>query len=92
MAYTVGGASASGQLAVLKAVQALQTNQVDVCIALGGLMDLSFWECQAFRSMGAMGTDRFAEEPSMACRPFDKNRDGFIYGGILRGCGSRNGR
>ncbi len=80
LAYTVGGASASGQLSVIQAIQMLQTDQVDVCIAMGALMDLSFWECQALRSLGAMGTDRYADEPAMACRPFDKNRDGFIYG------------
>ena len=79
-AYTVGGASASGQLAILQACQAIQLGQVDVCIAVGALMDLSYWECQALRSLGAMGSDRFADEPAMASRPFDKNRDGFIYG------------
>jgi len=80
LAYTVGGASASGQLAVIQAIQALETNQVDVCIALGGLMDLSIMEIQALRSLGAMGSDRFSSEPAEACRPFDKNHDGFIYG------------
>ncbi|HEY8463796.1 MAG TPA: beta-ketoacyl synthase N-terminal-like domain-containing protein [Bacillota bacterium] len=80
LAYTVGGASASGQVAILQAIQALQTGKVDVCIAMGALMDLSYWECQAFRSLGAMGTDRYYNEPGSACRPFDKNRDGFIYG------------
>lgn len=80
LAYTVGGASASGQLAVIQAIQALETNQIDVCIALGGLMDLSIMEIQALRSLGAMGSDRFSNEPAEACRPFDKNHDGFIYG------------
>jgi malonyl-ACP decarboxylase len=79
-AYTVGGASASGQLAVLQAVHAVESGQVDVCIALGALMDLSFWECQGFRSLGAMGSNTFAHEPARACRPFDKRRDGFIFG------------
>lgn len=79
-AYTLGGASASGQAAILQAIQALQTGQVDICIAVGALMDLSYWECQALRSLGAMGTDRFAGAPALACRPFDKQRDGFIYG------------
>ena len=55
LAITVGGASASGQLAAIQAIEAVRSGQVDVCIALGALMDLSFFECQAFRSLGAMG-------------------------------------
>ena len=43
-------------------------------------MDLSYLECRALRTLGAMGTDRYASEPTRACRPFDKDRDGFIYG------------
>jgi malonyl-ACP decarboxylase len=79
-AYTVGGASASGQLAIIQAAQAVSAGQVDVCIALGALMDLSYWECQSLRALGAMGSDRYAGEPALACRPFDGNHDGFIFG------------
>jgi len=79
-AYTTGGASASGQLAILQAIQAVQSGQVDACIAMGALMDLSYWECQSLRSLGAMGSDRYANEPAQACRPFDRRRDGFIFG------------
>lgn len=84
-AYTLGGASASGQAAVIHAAQAVESGQVDACIALGALMDLSYWECQGFRSLGAMGSDRFARDPARACRPFDRDRDGFVYG---EGCGA----
>jgi malonyl-ACP decarboxylase len=80
LAYTVGGASASGQLAIIQAAQAVLAGQVDICIAVGALMDLSHWECRAFRAIGAMGSDRFANEPGLACRPFDRDHDGFIYG------------
>jgi malonyl-ACP decarboxylase len=80
LAFTAGGASASGQLAVLQAHQLLQSDCIDVCIAIGALMDLSYWECQGFRAIGAMGSDRFADRPALACRPFDRDRDGFIYG------------
>jgi len=80
LAYTVGGASASGQLAIVQAAQAVITNQVDVCIALGALMDLSHWECRGLRAIGAMGSDRFRDEPTLACRPFDRDHDGFIFG------------
>jgi malonyl-ACP decarboxylase len=80
LAYTVGGASASGQLAIVQAAQAVLMKQVDVCIALGALMDLSHWECRGLRALGAMGSDRFADDPSLACRPFDRDHDGFIFG------------
>lgn len=80
LAYTVGGASASGQVAIIQAIEAIQADRVDVCIAMGALMDISYMECQALRSLGAMGSDRYADEPAMACRPFDQSRDGFIYG------------
>lgn len=80
VAYTVGGASASGQLAIIQAAQAVLVGQVDVCVALGALMDLSYWECQGLRALGAMGSDRYADDPEHACRPFDRDRDGFIFG------------
>ncbi|WP_030547335.1 beta-ketoacyl synthase N-terminal-like domain-containing protein [Streptomyces albus] len=80
MAHTVGGASASGQMAVIQAAQAVRSGAVDVCVAIGALADLSAWECQALRSIGAMGSDRFADQPELACRPFDASSDGFIYG------------
>lgn len=79
-AFTLGGASASGQVAILQAMQSVQSGQVDVCIALGALLDLSYLECQALRFLGAMGSDRYADEPALACRPFDTQHDGFIYG------------
>jgi malonyl-[acp] decarboxylase len=80
LACTVGGASASGQLAIIQAAQAVLADQVDVCVALGALMDLSHWECQSLRALGAMGSDRYADEPALACRPFDCGHDGFIFG------------
>jgi malonyl-ACP decarboxylase len=79
-AWTCGGASASGHLAIIQAIQAVESGQVDACIAVGALMDLSYWECQAFRALGAMGSDKFAHDPAAACRPFDRRHDGFIYG------------
>ncbi|MGA8164448.1 MAG: beta-ketoacyl synthase N-terminal-like domain-containing protein, partial [Waddliaceae bacterium] len=80
LSCTVGGASASGHLAILQAISAVSSGQVDVCIALGALMDFSYFELQALRSLGAMGSDSFAQQPDKACRPFDRDRDGFIFG------------
>lgn len=79
-AFTVGGASASGQLALIQARHLVASGQLDACIAVGALMDLSYWECRGLRALGAMGSTRFAEEPMLACRPFDAAHDGFIFG------------
>lgn len=79
-AYSLGAASASGQVAIIHAAQMVLAGTADACIAVGGLLDLSHWECQSFRSVGAMGSDRYAHDPAAACRPFDRSRDGFIFG------------
>lgn len=79
-ACTVGGASAGGALALIHAARQLQLGLADVSIVIGPLFDISFWECQALTSLGAMGSSRFAEQPWLACRPFDAAHDGFIYG------------
>ncbi|AKU21009.1 beta-ketoacyl synthase N-terminal-like domain-containing protein [Massilia sp. NR 4-1] len=78
--WTAGAASASGLLAVVEAARAVLSGELDACIAVGGLSDLSHLECQAFRSLGAMGSANYADQPQRACRPFDTARDGFIYG------------
>lgn len=72
-ANTVGGASASGSLAVLQAALAVRSGRVDACIALGALQDVSFLELQALKTLGALS-------PGVACRPFDAAHDGFMYG------------
>ncbi|MDJ1175529.1 beta-ketoacyl synthase N-terminal-like domain-containing protein [Roseofilum capinflatum] len=82
--YTVGCASASGALAIIHAARQILTGETDVSIAVGALFDLSSWECQGLRNLGAMGSDKFSDRPELACRPFDQDHDGFIYG---EGCG-----
>lgn len=83
--YSVGGASASGAIAIIHAARQILMGNSDICIALGTLSDLSGYECQALMNLGAMGSERFADRPDLACRPFDQDHDGFIYG---EGCGA----
>ncbi len=77
---TVGAASASGLVATLQAMQAVRCGQVDVCIALGALQDLSLFDLQSMRAMGAMGSERYSAAPRKASRPMSQDHDGFIYG------------
>ncbi|WP_306602426.1 beta-ketoacyl synthase N-terminal-like domain-containing protein [Azonexus sp.] len=72
-AYTVGGASASGVLAVLQATEAVRSGRVDACIALGALQDISCFELQALSALGVLS-------PGLVCRPFDHAHDGFMFG------------
>ena len=83
--YSVGGASASGAVAIIHAARQILMGNSDICIALGALSDLSGAEFQALMNLGAMGSERFADRPDLACRPFDQDHDGFIYG---EGCGA----
>lgn len=78
--YSVGSASASGAMAIIHAARQIQSGRTDVSLAVGALFDLSSWECHGLRNLGAMGSTRFQDQPQAACRPFDRESDGFIYG------------
>lgn len=82
--YSVGGASASGAVAIIHAARQILMGLTDISIAVGALFDISAYECQGLTNLGAMGSERFADRPEQACRPFDQDHDGFIYG---EGCG-----
>jgi malonyl-ACP decarboxylase len=77
---TMGGASASGNVALLQGLRLIRQDLADICVVVGALADLSPLECQAFQQLGAMGGRNREMDPSQTCRPFDAGRDGFIYG------------
>ncbi|MCH2395845.1 beta-ketoacyl synthase N-terminal-like domain-containing protein [Oceanibaculum sp.] len=68
---SVGGASASGAVAVIQAAEVVRSGRVDACIALGALQDVSCLDLQGFRALGALAD---------ICRPFDRDHAGFVYG------------
>lgn len=76
----VGGASATGNVCIIKAYQLVQLDIVDACLVVGVATDLSPVDIQGFINIGAMGGKTFGEEPEKACRPFDVAHEGFIYG------------
>ncbi|OYO76131.1 hypothetical protein CG709_16105 [Lachnotalea glycerini] len=81
---TIGGASASGNVGIIKAYEMLQLEIADICIVVGAMAELSDAEMYGFYNVGALGGRRFGTEPQKACRPFDMEHEGFIYG---QGCG-----
>jgi malonyl-ACP decarboxylase len=78
--YSVGGASASGNVGLIHGARAVEYGDVDACIVIGYLADLSDVDLKAFENLGCLAGQRFAEFPARACRPFDTAAEGFVYG------------
>lgn len=81
---TVVTACASGTNAIGDAFKAIQRGDADIMIAGGTEAAITPMALGGFSSMKALSTCN--ENPSMASRPFDKKRDGFVMGegaGIL---------
>jgi 3-oxoacyl-[acyl-carrier-protein] synthase II len=76
-------ACAAGTQAFVDALKMLQTGEVDVMITGGSEAGLDPVAIAAFGNMGALSKRN--AEPHKASRPFDKDRDGFIFG---EGCGA----
>jgi 3-oxoacyl-[acyl-carrier-protein] synthase II len=70
---------ASGAVALGEAVGAIRAGQIDAAVAGGvecPLSPLAFGAFDIIRALGAGHNDA----PSVACRPFDAGRDGFVLG------------
>jgi malonyl-ACP decarboxylase len=76
----VGGASASGNVAIVNAARLVAAGELDVCLVLGALTELSGMERQAFANSGAMALAGGGTDPASRCRPFDADRGGFVPG------------
>ncbi|MBK7538134.1 MAG: polyketide beta-ketoacyl:ACP synthase [Myxococcales bacterium] len=78
--FTVGGASASGNLAIIQASRLLALGEADACVVVGALPDLSRIELQGLVNIGAMA-HRLPDAPGrLPPPPFDHDRRGFVLG------------
>ncbi|MSR63224.1 MAG: beta-ketoacyl-[acyl-carrier-protein] synthase II [Planctomycetes bacterium] len=83
-AFTTSSACASSGHAMAMAFQAIRTGEIDVAVTGGAESATTRLSVSGFANMRALSTRNDA--PELACRPFDKNRDGFVMGegaGIL---------
>lgn len=71
-------ACAAGTQAFVDALRMLRLGEVDVMIAGGTEAGLEPVAVTAFANMGALS--RRNHEPQRASRPFDRDRDGFVFG------------
>jgi 3-oxoacyl-[acyl-carrier-protein] synthase II len=74
--YTIGAACAAGNLGIIQGVQQLLLDEVDLALA-GGISESTetFGIFAAFKAQGALGHH---EDPSLATRPLDVNRNGIV--------------
>ncbi|OUR97180.1 beta-ketoacyl synthase [Halobacteriovorax marinus] len=74
--YTIGAACAAGNLGLIQACQMLQLEEVDYALA-GGVSESpqTFGIFAAFAAQGALGEH---EDPTLATRPLDIDRNGIV--------------
>jgi 3-oxoacyl-[acyl-carrier-protein] synthase II len=76
--FGIVSACATGTHALGEAAHTIRRGDADVMIAGGSEAAITPFAYASFCSMKAMSTRN--SEPEKACRPFDRNRDGFIMG------------
>ena len=76
--YAPTSACATGAHAIGEAYRNLKAGAADVMIAGGTEAALTPLSVSAFARMGALS--RRNDDPEAASRPFEKNRDGFVFG------------
>lgn len=76
--YSVGGACASGNLAIRSAIDEIRYHGVHTVVLVGAPCDFSPVDLQSMVLMGALSKTREDQDPKKASRPFDLSRDGFV--------------
>ncbi len=76
--FGIVSACATGTHAIGEAAHAIRRGDADVMVTGGSEAAITPFSYASFCSMKAMSTRN--DSPQKACRPFDKNRDGFIMG------------
>ena len=72
----IAAACASGTQSVGEAFRLIQNGQVEACVAGGSSVMLTPFYLIGFAGLQAVAVDN-GDDPSLACRPFDKKRKGF---------------
>ncbi|MFB6479544.1 beta-ketoacyl synthase N-terminal-like domain-containing protein [Streptomyces virginiae] len=78
--WTVGGASASGTIALIQGARMVASGWARRVLVVAPAAELSPVEAEAFRRTGAMAHEALRGTPERMCRPFDRARQGFVRG------------
>jgi len=76
--FTLGGACASSNLALLTGLDMLRAKRADAVLVSGGAIDLDPVLLQGWAIMNAISVRSFNDDPARASRPFDALREGFV--------------
>ena len=78
--FTIGGACASGNLALREGFRDIMSGECDMAVIAGGLFDMSPGDIQASVIINAVVVKpEYQDHPEKASRPFDVDRAGFVY-------------
>ncbi|UYN98996.1 MAG: beta-ketoacyl-ACP synthase I [Devosia sp.] len=77
--YSISAACATSKHCIGNAMEQIMLGKQDVVFA-GGHEDLDWTLTDLFDAMGALSSD-FNDNPTVASRPYDANRDGFVISG-----------
>lgn len=78
--WALGGASASGTLALVQGARTVAAGWAERVLVVAPAAELSPVEAEAFRRTGALAHENLRDEPAQMCRPFDRDRQGFVRG------------
>ena len=76
--YTMGGACASGNVALRNAVDEIKYHGYEVAVVVGAALEYAPLDLHAMCLMGAISFQSFNEQPTRASRPYDAQREGFV--------------
>ncbi len=76
--FTVGGACASGNLALRLGVDEIRFRGLDHVVLVAPVLDISPIDLQGMALMGAISYESFNDTPDKASRPYDVRREGFV--------------
>ena len=74
---TLSTACASGTDAIGLGLDLIRAGRMDVCLAGGADANITGFSIGAYQALSAL-TNKFNDAPEKACRPFDRDRSGFI--------------
>jgi 3-oxoacyl-(acyl-carrier-protein) synthase len=76
--FTVGGACASGNVALMAGMDLLRAGRADAALVTGAPIELEPVALQGWALMDAISIQSFNDAPERASRPFDARREGFV--------------